>query len=226
MKASELLSALTIKLDTASQTELAAALGVTVQTLINWKKRDEDLSVAQVASAIAKSRTAAVEKAQYETIRPIVEFYGIEKTLSKREASWQLFSVAADATLYARGLKDALDGSHGIYIFYDSRGHAIYVGKAREQTLWKEMNLAFNRKREVQKVTLVGHPDRNQEFKPGYEKLRQPKDTQLELFDLAYYFSAYKVDDGMIEDLEALMVRGFANDLLNVKMETFAHARE
>lgn len=29
----------------------------------------------------------------------------------------------------------------------------------------------------------------------------------------------------MINDLEALMVRGFANDLLNVKMETFAHSR-
>lgn len=29
----------------------------------------------------------------------------------------------------------------------------------------------------------------------------------------------------MIDDLEALLVRGFANDLLNVKMERFAHAR-
>ena len=87
------------------------------------------------------------------------------------------------------------------------------------------MNLAFNRKRDVQTIALVQHPERNQEFKPGYEKLRQPKDTQLELFDLACYFSAYHVDDGMINDLEALMVRGFANDLLNVRMETFAHSR-
>jgi hypothetical protein len=62
-------------------------------------------------------------------------------------------------------------------------------------------------------------------FKPGYEKLRQPKDKQLELFDMAWYFSAYSVDNGMIDDLEALLVRGFANDLLNVKMETFVHSR-
>jgi len=87
------------------------------------------------------------------------------------------------------------------------------------------MNMAFNRKRDVQMISLVHHPERNQEFKAGYEKLRQPKDTQLELCDLACYFSAYDVADGMINDLEALMVRSFANNLLNVRMETFAHMR-
>lgn len=189
------------------------------------ENRDEALSPLQVASAIAKSRSAAVQKAQFETIQPIVEFYAIEKCLSKREASWQIFNGGKDALLYAQGLKAALEGSFGIYVFYDSRGQALYVGKAREQTLWKEMNLAFNRKRDVQTIALVHHPERNQEFKPGYEKLRQPKDTKLELFDLAWYFSAYSVDDGMIDDLEALMVRSFANNLLNVRMETFAHSK-
>lgn len=226
MKAIDLLEALARKLGTNSQTELAQTIGVSVQTLINWKNRDEDLSPNQVAAAIAKSQSAAVQKSQLETIQPVVEFYRIERCLTKREASWQVFDAGPSATLYARGLKEALDDAHGIYIFYDSRGHSIYVGKAREQTIWKEMNLAFNRKREVQTIALVDHPDRNQLFKPGYEKLRQPKDMQLELFDMARYFSAYHVDDGMIEDLEALLVRGFANDLLNVKMETFAHSRK
>lgn len=225
MKAIELIEALGKKLGTTSQTELAAVLGVTVGTLINWKNRNEDLSPLQVASALAKSQSAAVQKAQLETIQPIVEFYRIDKCLTKREASWQVFDGGKDAILYAQGLKAALEDSYGIYIFYDSRGHALYVGKAREQTIWKEMNLAFNRKRDVQTITLVRHPERNQEFKPGYEKLRQPKDTQLELFDLACYFSAFHVDDGMIDDLEALMVRGFANNLLNVRMETFAHMK-
>jgi DNA-binding XRE family transcriptional regulator len=226
MKAIDLLDALAKKLGTNSQTELAAAIGVTVQTLINWKNRNEDLSPNQLASAISKSQSAAIEKTQYETIRPIVEFYGIEKCLSKKEAGWQMFDGGDDATLYACGLKQELEEAHGIYIFYDSRGHSIYVGKAKEQTLWREMNLSFNRQREVQKITLVQHPERNQVFKPGYEKLRQPKDTQLELFDMARYFSAYCVLYGMIDELEALMVRGFANDLLNVRMETFAHSRQ
>lgn len=223
MKAIDLIDALGKKLGTSSQTELAAALGVTVATLINWKNQNEDLSAAQVASALAKSQDAAVRKAQLETIKPIVEFYRVERCSSKREASWQIFDAGQNATLYAQGLKNELQNSCGLYIFYDSRGHALYVGKAREQPLWKEMNLAFNRKRDVQTIALVHHPERNQEFKPGYEKLRQPKDVQLELFDLACYFSAYQVDSGMIDDLEALMVRGFANNLLNVRMETFAH---
>lgn len=225
MRATELLDALSRKLGTTSQGELADVLGVSMQTVINWKNRDEDLSPLQVASALSKSRKAAVRTAQLEMIRPIVEFYPISKCDSKFEAGFNLFDCSSNASLYARGLKDMLCESFGIYIFYDSRGQALYVGKAREQSLWKEMNHAFNRKREVQMITLVKHPVRNQEFKPGYEKLRQPRDTQLELCDLAYYFSAYGVDDGMIEDLEALMVRGFANNLLNVKMETFAHSR-
>jgi len=225
MKATELIEALSKKLETNSQGELASILGVTVGTLINWKNRDEDLSPLQVASALAKSRSAAVRKAQLETIQPIVELYPIDKCNSPRNAIWLVFNGGASAGLYARGLKDALEKSYGIYIFYDSRGKALYVGKAREQSIWQEMNKAFNRKRDIQNISLVRHPERNQEFKPGYEKLRQPKDTQLELFDLAFYFSAYHVDDGMIDDLEALMVRGFVNDLLNVRMETFAHTK-
>lgn len=227
LKAQELLAALTRKLGTASQSELAAALGVSVQTLINWKSRDEDLTVNQIASAIAKSRGSGFQQAQYEAIRPIVEFYRIEKARTGRGAAWQVFDGEGDATTtYAHGLKNALKAAHGIYVFYDSRGKSLYVGQAREQTIWKEMNLAFNRKRDVQTISLVQHPERNQEFKAGYEKLRQPRDANLKLFDIAAYFSAYQVDDGMIDDLEALMVRAFANDLLNVKMETFAHQRE
>lgn len=226
MKATELIDALSRKLGTTSQGELAGVLGVTVGTLINWKNRDEDLSPIQVAAALAKSRSAAVRKAQIETIQPIVELYPISRCSSAREANWEVFDGGKNATLYAQGLKAALQDSYGIYIFYDSRGQALYVGKAREQTIWKEMNHAFNRSRgEVQSIKLTHHPDRNQEFQPGYEKLRKIKDTKLDLYDLSCYFSAYHVDDGMIEDLEALMVRGFANSLLNVKMETFAHSK-
>ena len=225
MRAEDLIAALEKKLGTSSQAQLANALGVTVQMLHNWKKRNEDLSPLQVATALAKARTAAVKTSQLQTIQPLVEFFPIDGCLSKHEKSWQLFSGGNDATLYAKELKKALESASGIYIFYDSRGQALYVGKARQQSLWKEMNLAFNRPREIQTIALVAHPDRNLHFKPGYEKLRQPKQTQLELYDLAHYFSAYQVENGMIDDVEALLVRGFANDLLNVKMETFANTK-
>ena len=152
--------------------------------------------------------------------------YEINCYETTRGCTSQVIDGGAQDTLYARGLRAALEKSYGIYVFYDSQGKALYVGKARVQTVWKEMNLAFNRKRDVQMVKLVHHPYRNQEFQTGYEKLRQPKATNLKLRDLASYFSAYQVDDEMIEDLEALLVRGFPNDLLNIKMEKFASLRK
>lgn len=226
MRSSELVAALARKLKTKSQKALADALGVSGQTLLNWSAKNQTITPTQVASALAKSQAAALRSFKRLAIQPIVEFYALDACLSKQEKAWQLFSVGEDSTSYARGLKKALEENHGIYIFYDSRGRALYVGKARKQSLWKEMNLAFNRQRAVQKITLVAHPERNQEFQPGHEKLRQPRDQQLELADLSSFFSAYQVDDGMIDNLEALMVRGFANDLLNKKMETFANSRE
>lgn len=225
MKANELIAALSTALETPSKAELASALGVTTATLHNWEKRDEDLSARQVASALAKSRDAAVRSSQLQTIQPIVELFPIEKCLSSREATYRVFNAGKNANSYVQGLKTYLDESVGIYIFYDSRGQALYVGKTGGQTLWREINLAFNRTREVQEIFLVKHPERNQDFKPGYEKLRQPTGTNLKLHDLAYYFSAYQVAEGMIDDLEALLVRSFSNTLLNVKMEKFAQNR-
>lgn len=225
MKSSELVAALARKLKTKSRKALADALGVSEQTLLNWSTKNQTITPVQVASALAKSQAAALRSFKHLVIQPIVEFYALDRCLTKQERAWQIFSAGEDSTSYARGLKEALEKSHGIYIFYDSRGRALYVGKARQQSLWKEINLAFNRQRAVQKITLVAHPDRNQEFQPGHENLRQPRDKQLELAELSSYFSTYQVDDGMIDDLEALMVRGFANDLLNKKMETFANSR-
>jgi hypothetical protein len=44
----------------------------------------------------------------------------------------------------------------------------------------------------------------------------------LKLYDLAAYFSAYEVLPEMVDDLEALLIRAFPNDMLNYKMEKFA----
>ncbi|HIE1420991.1 TPA: helix-turn-helix domain-containing protein [Pseudomonas aeruginosa] len=93
MDAQELLDALRKKLGTRYQGELAEALGVSLQTLTNWKNSDKKLSVEQIAGAIAKSRQAAVKTSQYETIRPVVEFYGIERYRSRDDRKWQLFQA-------------------------------------------------------------------------------------------------------------------------------------
>ncbi|HEP8197851.1 TPA: helix-turn-helix domain-containing protein, partial [Pseudomonas aeruginosa] len=51
MDAQELLDALRKKLGTRYQGELAEALGVSLQTLTNWKNSDKKLSVEQIAGA-------------------------------------------------------------------------------------------------------------------------------------------------------------------------------
>ena len=223
MKATDLIAALKKKLGRSTQGEVAEALGLSMNTLSTWNKRERDLTPDQVASALVKARSAAIAESQFHTIKPIVEHFPIGATESKRQARLEIFDKKAGERNI--GLQKALGSSSGIYIFYDSRGQALYAGKAKGQTLWAEINDAFNRDREVQTFKLVEHQADSEEFIPAYEKGRQHKPTQMKLFDLACYFSAYAVDDGMINDLEALLVRGFANDLLNVKMERFAHAR-
>ena len=194
---------------------IANRLGVSLATLRTWAKSDKELAPFQIANALIKSRSTAVSQAQIDTIKPIVEFYEIECSDSKQGSKSEILPQAERCSKMQRGVRIELLKRNGLYIFYDSRGRALYAGKARKQSLWKEMNLAYNRARgEVQKIKLVGHPERNQEFKPGYEHTRQPRDWQLKLHGLATYFSAYWVTDGMIDGLEALIVRGFANDLL------------
>jgi hypothetical protein len=109
---------------------------------------------------------------------------------------------------YGQELKD----HNGIYIFFDSRGRAIYAGKAVQQKLWSEIKSAFNRQRgEVQTIKRVAHPNKNYTFR---------RSEPVALHAIAAYLSAYAVPIGLVSKIEALLVRGFANDLLNTRMES------
>jgi hypothetical protein len=161
-------------------------------------------------------------------VRPIVEFFPLDPVESKRGARWELFGDYFDTDeevphRYYTGVKEELKEFCGIYIFYDSRGRALYAGKAQEQSLWDEMNSVYNRSRdEVQTIKLVSHPSRNVEYKSSDEKSRQIRRRPIQLHDLASYFSAYEIaPPSLINLFEALIIRAFANDLLNIKMEKF-----
>jgi hypothetical protein len=159
-------------------------------------------------------------------VRPIVEFFPVDAVESKRGARWELFTDRyEDETThrYSEGVKQELQRARGIYMFYDSRGRALYAGKAVEQSLWAEMNAVFNRSRdEVQRIKLVSHPYRNVAYKSSKERVRRIVDQSVKLHDLAAYVSAYEVSPPeMIGMFEALIIRAFANDLLNKRMESF-----
>lgn len=221
MKGADLIAELKRKLSIKTNRELARHLGVTELLLGNWSRQKDQLTPRQIANVIEKASSVAVAKSQRATLRPIVEFFPIDAVESSGGMKYELFPTGKDDNPLHVQLRAALNKAKGIYVFYDTRGRAIYAGKAKEQSLWSEMKSVFNRDRDTQKVYRVSHPTRRQDFRPAYEQPRQPVNTQLGLSDLAAYVSVYEVEKAMINDLEALLVRGFANDLLNKRMEKF-----
>ena len=53
---------------------------------------------------------------------------------------------------------------------------------------------------------------------------RQIRPINVRLHELAEYVSAYQVSEGMIGDIESLLIRAFPNDLLNKKIEDLTWA--
>jgi hypothetical protein len=207
---------------TITDSVLAKEIGVTQPNLALW--RNKDVTPRQVVNLLERVKKRAVADTMAQTVRPIVEFFQIDPAESKQGAKWELFSISdgngRDHPFLA-GLKARLDSLHGIYVFHDSRGRAIYAGKAQRLSLWTEMNNAYNRDRgEVQSIKRVNHPANRIAFKGLDEQKRQIKRQTVALHDIAHYMSAYEVAEGLIGKFEALIVRTFANDLLNVRMET------
>ncbi|MEC5407573.1 hypothetical protein VOM14_18660 [Paraburkholderia sp. MPAMCS5] len=206
------------KLGESASNHLALKLGISVGTLGNWTTRG--VTGRKLADGLVKARNCAVASAHADAIAPIVEYYPLAAERKTPNSKARLFPTGQESAKVYKGLKEELESAHGIYIFYDSRGRALYLGKAQRLTLWTEMHSAFNRTRDTQSVFRVQHPQIGQ-FKTSTEKRRQVQRTKRRLWHMAEYFSAYRVDNGLINELEALLVRSFANDLLNVKMEKF-----
>lgn len=206
---------------------LAKKLGLSEQVIRNWSNRDS-VTPRQVAHLVKKAIQSSLVSTHAQALRPLVEFFPIAKVRSRGGAKFELFSVKDGRGIhpYLGGLRNELESSHGIYIFFDSRGQAIYAGKARRTNLWGEMTSAFNRERDsVQTIKRVRHPVNRIVYKTSDEKTRQIIESAVPLHELSHYFSAYLVADGLIDDLESLLVRGFANDLLNIRMERFTRHR-
>ena len=200
---------------------LAREIGVTQPALANYRK--DKVTARQVVNLMEKYAKRMQEQVISTAISPIVEFFPLDPVESGRGKSWQIFPIKDDRDRvhpFLSGLRERLEAAHGIYVFHDSRGRAIYAGKARKQSLWKEMNLAYNRDRgEIQSIKRVSHPTSRLAYKEPDEKNRQISRTIVALHDIANYASAYQVPDPFIDIFEALIVRAFANDLLNIKME-------
>jgi hypothetical protein len=151
-------------------------------------------------------------------IRPIVEFFPIERVRSKKGARWEFFD---SSTPDGKKLRAELSAAHGLYVFYNSQCRAIYLGKARRMNFWFEAKSAYNRERLRQTVRKVDHAASRSGFQPAYAQPRAIKDHQFYLYEVAAYISIYEVGDLLINDLEALLMRAFPNELTNAKLERF-----
>lgn len=202
---------------------LARELGVTQPALQGY--RGKELTAKQVANLLEKAGKKAADDLADSSIVPVVEFLELDRCETPQGKSWQIFSTKTDngdSHPYWTGLRKELEATHGVYIFHDSRGRAIYAGKAHRLSLWTELNNAFNRNRkEVQSIKRVTHPSTKTQFRTSAEIQRKIVREEVPLWDIACYVSAYSVPPALIGKLEALIVRSFANDLLNVRMETF-----
>lgn len=215
MRGIDLIRALKKKYRVSTDAALAKHLGVSLPAIQVWKGR-KTVTPLQVATLVYKSSFNS------NVIRPIVEFLAVDRADSRNGAAFEILAVLDDTGSmhpYYSAIKDELSSHHGVYIFFDSRGRAIYAGKARKQSLWREINLAYNRNRGgVQAVYRVNHPSSRVDYT---KKPRQINKQSVALHEMAAYVSAYHVPDAMINDLETMLVRSFANDLLNVRMEKF-----
>jgi hypothetical protein len=223
VRGDDLVPVIQSKLGAKSNKAAAELLGMTPPGLLGWSNKRRGITARQIANAIDASRKSAKKRAHATIYRPIIELFPITK--SKKIKSFEVYSVV-DGNKQRVGLKEELSRTIGLYIFFDSRGHALYIGKAVDQFIWDEMNKAFNRNRKSQTFALVNHPKNNVEYSSAHIRLRQPKPIAKRLYDLAAYFSAYEVERDIVADFEALFIRAFPNDLLNDRKEKPGKAKK
>ncbi|WP_155639409.1 hypothetical protein [Burkholderia diffusa] len=170
--AKEAIASLRNKFDAGTNGRFSHELGISAGTVSNWLKYG--LTGRKLSDGLLKARQRAVKSAHECAIAPVVEYFQLSAYRRSTNGTAELFPTRPPNTTKALlGLKGALEQSHGIYVFYDSRGRALYVGKAQRQSLWREMNLAFNRDRDTtQRVYRVQHPERG-EFRTSDEYARQ-----------------------------------------------------
>lgn len=184
--ASTLISALQTHLDNMSRAELASMLNVTQATVGNWFNDTATPSKPQVGRIIK----AFADHTGQNLVQPVFEYRSIEPKPSGNTWSFGL-SVHEEP-----GHRADLKGKHGIYIFYDSSGRAIYLGKS-VRCLYQES-----------KTRLGASLNRS---------LRLPQKIQTaKAGSISRYMSAYQISiSSGTKNIESFMLRAFANSIYN-----------
>jgi hypothetical protein len=195
------------KMNLETENQVYEYLGITAATGKRYDKK-KDLANSEILNLVKKARKSALAN----SIQILTEYYPI--TLTPLRSNHDFIDSKNDKN--HTKLKNLLKDNHGIYVFYDSCGKAIYVGKAWLQTLFDEMRSAFNRPRDTMTIIRVQHTV-NKMKKVKFDKAI--KRERVFISDICAYFSAYKVDPQLIHIVEAIMIRAFSNNLTNSKIQ-------
>jgi hypothetical protein len=110
-----------------------------------------------------------------------------------------------------------LSKSKGIYSFYNSELEIIYIGKTK-RNLWDEMKVAYCRKMPHYQRYAVSHPHKKYRAQTN-GKPRKIQSITPYVYQTAIYFSAYRVSENYIDDMEKFLIRIMPNDIVNTRME-------
>jgi len=205
LKGSLLVPALRKKFRCKNNNQLSKFLGYSQPQIGNIQNR-----ISNTAENIAQITYKAYKCGETTAfIEPIVEFYAIEKGTKRKNSL--TFSFLSDKS---EDIKNNLDSSYGIYIFFDSGGKPIYVGKAVNQTIAVRAKQSYNANlyRQIFKSKGIR---RSSHVQPGW--------TAVRVHDVADFFSAYRVRSDSIGHIEALLTRCMINTTWNRRVEGFSN---
>lgn len=177
------------KLEAYGNLELADILGVTPARVSQYRT-DNKISVGKILNRLKQS---------VFRIEPIMELEEIPLKNGQR-----------DVKSLKKELRDRLKKVNGIYVFYDSLGKAIYVGKTKRagnDHLLGEIKNAWDRQRAYHQQIRV---KKGLSFKYESYKLK----------DVSHYISAYEISEEHISMIEALLTRILPNNLTNKRIES------
>ena len=212
MRGAHLCDVLQRQLNVDSDAQLSRKLGITPAYVSQIRNSDEELTTKRVAGLIKRTVAHSIGALFEEAITPIVEFFPIGWCESKQGAKWLPFDYSQHP-----GLREDLISAKGLYMYYNSEGEIIYVGRSKRNIL-DEMINAYNRLMRSYTMYKVAHPWGR--YKPSTgSQLRQIGRANAKICDTASYFLCYRVVPDLIVPLEALLIRVIPNDVINVRME-------
>lgn len=200
-----------LKLVTSTETDVALerALGIS-----GGRANQIRNGRAVGARGIRTVLNGVAEHRMQTAVKQIVEFFPVKRTTSARRARFEIFGRGESPR--HKQLHGLLSSKAGVYLFYNSVGELIYVGKTK-RNLWSEIHNAYNREMSHHAIYKVTYPRKNK--LGSVSERRKLREEHVYLHETAAFLSAFEVDPLLTGLLEGFLIRATPNNVLNVRME-------